>query len=319
MSAPAQIPPGILPEEQPLLAEEQLALPEKPLTLPEEQWREQERGHLARAEALTAEHRARAARRERHPIEDFLFTYYRMTPGELARWHPGPGVLLRAGAERQDWKFYRVDASGNARVDVSAFFARRAGTVDYVADLLSATRDRPPSLGCFGLHEWAMIYRLGPEQVRHVGLPLRLGHALSDRIVEEHPVVCSHFDAFRFFTPSARPRNELHPTRENQPSLEQPGCLHAGMDIYKWCGKLGPIIPGELLLDAFELARDIRRVDMRASPYDVRGYGLDAIPIETSDGKRHYARLQADFAERGNGLRDRALDAIERARAELSR
>ena len=28
-------------------------------------------------------------------------------------------------------------------------------------------------------------------------------------------------------------------------------------------------VPGELMLDAFELARDIRELDMRASPYDL--------------------------------------------------
>lgn len=32
--------------------------------------------------------------------------------------------------------------------------------------------------------------------------------------------------------------------------------------------KLGPLVPGHLLLDAFELARDIRLLDMQAAPYD---------------------------------------------------
>lgn len=287
------------------------------LRLTEQTWREREQRHRERADALTADHLARATRHEHHPIEDFLFTYYRMSPGELRRWHPGAGAVLEHAADRRDWKHYRVNATGEASVDVADCLARRGGTVEYVDRLLRRTRDRPPSLGCFGLHEWAMVYRLGPEQIRHVGLPLRLGHALSDRVVEANPVVCSHFDAFRFFTPEARPRNELQPTRESQPDLEQPGCLHAGMDIYKWMGKLGPLIPGDLLLDAFELARDIRQVDMQASPYDVSGFGLEAIPIETSEGKREYARRQAVFAERGNALRDRALEAITRARAAI--
>ena len=41
------------------------------------------------------------------------------------------------------------------------------------------------------------------------------------------------------------------------------------MDVYKWAVKLGPLVPGELLLDAFELAREIRRLDMEAAPYDL--------------------------------------------------
>jgi len=97
---------------------------------------------------------------------------------------------------------------------------------------------------------------------------------------------------------------------------EQPGCLHAGMDLYKWAGKLGPLIPGELLLDCFELARDIREVDMRASPYDVSAYRaadgepLAPIAIETPGGKREYVTLQRAFTRRANALRRRLLRRI---------
>ena len=92
------------------------------------------------------------------------------------------------------------------------------------------------------------------------------------------------------------------------------------MDVYKWAVKLGPIVPGEVLLDAFELARDIREVDMRASPYDVSAYlGADgsrlvAVEIETPAGKREYAKLQRGFAARGDALRERVIAAIGTAR-----
>ena len=59
-------------------------------------------------------------------------------------------------------------------------------------------------------------------------------------VVEDNRVRCSHFDAFRFFTAPARPLNLLAPTRETQHELEQPGCLHANMDLYKWAYKLSP-------------------------------------------------------------------------------
>lgn len=91
-------------------------------------------------------------------------------------------------------------------------------------------------------------------------------------------------------------------------------CLHAGMDIYKWTMKLGPLVPGELLLDTFDLALDIGRVDMQASPYDVSEYGLPPVKIETPEGKSEYAAMQRGFMERGNALRVRVLDAITRAR-----
>lgn len=277
-----------------------------------ETWQRLQQQHTARATEFTAGHLARRARGEKHAIEDFLFTYYSFKPAQLAKWHPGAGVILTACKARANWRYYHQDAAG-AHVDLRGYFAVRGATVAYVKDLLQRTLAHTPNFGCFGLHEWAMVYQLTPEQIRHRGLRLRLGHSGSDEVVQHHRITCSHFDAFRFFTPPAAPLNTLQPTRETQPLLEQSACLHAGMDIYKWITKLGPIVPGELLLDAFELARDIRYVDMQASPYDVSDYGLPAIPIETAAGKREYMRLQRGFAARGNELRHRVLECIQHA------
>jgi len=90
---------------------------------------------------------------------------------------------------------------------------------------------------------------------------------------------------------------------------EQPGCLHAAMDCYKWALKLGPLVPGELLLDCFELAMEIRYTDMQASPYDVSSYGMEPIAIETAEGKAEYVRRQRDYSVRSNALRGRLLAA----------
>lgn len=294
-------------------------------SLPPDVWRAREQQHRDRADSLSAAHRERSFRGEKHAIEDFLWTYYSFSPGELRRWHPGAGVSLEDGGERGDWRYYAVNSAGSAAVDLEAYFAKRSATVSYVKRLLENTLENTPQFGCFGLHEWAMVYRLSPEQLRHTRLPLRIGHEATDAVVESHTIACSHFDAYRFFTPAAAPLNRLSPTRELQVDMEQSGCLHAGMDIYKWATKLAPIVPGELLLDAFEFARDIRVVDMQASPYDVSGFvgddgsPLEAITIETPEGKREYARRQRGFAERGNALRLRMLDAIALAHEALGR
>lgn len=293
------------------------------VTLTAADWHARADAHTARVVALTEAHLARRSRRESHPIEDFLWTYYSITPADLRRWQPGAGVVLTdAAALRGSWKFAHVIAgTDDVVLDIDAYLARRAPTVQYVQNLLAQTLEHTPNFGCFGLHEWAMVYQLTPEQVRHTRLPLRLGHERSDQVVRDHRIQCTHYDAYRFFTPPAEPLNTLTPTRENQPDFEQSACLHAGMDVYKWVAKLSPIMPGELLIDAFVLARDIREVDMRASPYDVTGYdGHDGVPllpirIETAAGKRLYADLQAGFAQRGNALRVRALAAISHARS----
>ncbi|WP_301339853.1 3-methyladenine DNA glycosylase [Microbacterium sp. HD4P20] len=256
---------------------------------------------------LSAAHRERAGRGESHPVEDFLFTYYSYKPSVLRRWHPGEGAELADAADspRGGWRWYRPGAArGSVAVDGTAFRAERGRLLANVATILQATADRAPGFGCFGLHEWAMVYR--HREHRHP-IPLRLGAAATDAVVEAHDLRCTHFDAFRFFTPEAVPRNRETLARDRQAENEQPGCLHAGMDLYKWAVKLGPLVPGELLLDAFALARDVRVLDMRASPYDLSEWGYDPVPIETAEGKARYVREQRGFAARGQRIRRRLL------------
>ncbi|MGK5643543.1 3-methyladenine DNA glycosylase, partial [Streptomyces sp. URMC 126] len=79
--------------------------------------------------------------------------------------------------------------------------------------------------------------------------------------------------------------NTRRPTFETRVLNEQPGCLHAGMDVYKWAYKLAPFTPSDLVADCFALAREIRTLDMRASPYDLTAWGYSPVAIETPAGK----------------------------------
>ena len=97
-------------------------------------------------------------------------------------------------------------------------------------------------------------------------------------------------------------RHRHHEGRQ-APRQEQRGCLHANMDLYKWCTKLGPLIESELLLDCLQLAADARELDMRASPYDLTAYGFSPIRIELPAGRAEYSRLQTSIAERAEPLR----------------
>ncbi|MFW7413441.1 3-methyladenine DNA glycosylase [Demequina sp. SO4-18] len=273
------------------------------------EWRERASAHRDRADAMTAEHRARRDRGERHAIEDFLFEYYSTKPGRLRRWHPGIGVAMADAEEHAGWRWYRTDGSVTS-LDVEAFRAERGEAARHIRRLLAATAGRSPVLGCFGMHEWAMVYGASDAARRH-GLPLRLGRDGTDAVVESHPLQCTHFDAFRFFTADAAPRNAHALTRAGQVDSEQPGCLHATMDLYKWSLKLEPAVPGDLVLDCFELARDVRRVDMQASPYDISSYGLAAIPVETPEGKSEYAARQREFAARAAPLRAHLIEICD--------
>ncbi|HEX2854564.1 MAG TPA: 3-methyladenine DNA glycosylase [Opitutaceae bacterium] len=279
--------------------------------LTETEWRARQSAHEARVNAWTGDHQARAARGEKHPVHDFLFSYYAFRPAWLRRWHPGPDIVLDGAREFLRWPEYRETTLNDGRtgvaIDPAALPAHRREFVAWLRDLLATMQTRPAFFGCHGLHEWAMVYRQTPEEVRHNAWPLRFPPGEIARIVAANGVCCSHFDAFRFFTAPARPLNKLQPTRSDASQLEQRGCLHANMDLYKWAFKLSPFTPSELVADCFALARDIREVDMRASPYDLRALGYEPVAIETPAGRADYERHQRAFAVRGEPLRARLV------------
>ncbi|WP_327062671.1 3-methyladenine DNA glycosylase [Kocuria rhizophila] len=348
--------------------------------LSREEWTRRERAHQDRVSRWTEPFLERRSRGEKHPVEDFLFTYYTLSPAQFTRWHPGPGVLLLDAPERADWKFYRPataaelaaaelaatvgapeftapapelpdpeprpheppahapsahdlpphrppshataaheptapgarEAASGVVVDADAFLAKRETAVKFTREILANTAAKTGTFDCFGLHEWAMAYRADENGVRHENAALRLGASGTDAVVEGHRIRCSHFDAFRFFQPQAVERNELQPTREAQRTMEQPGCLHASMDLYKWAYKLLPAVDSELLADCFELAWDVRVTDMEASPYDLADWGYEPVRIETPEGKAEYVRRQRAFAARGTELRHRLVTATDR-------
>jgi hypothetical protein len=282
--------------------------------LEESVWRARAAAHEARVDALVAPHLERRGTQVAHPVHDFLFTYYAHRPAQLRRWHPGFGVRLAHAPEYEGLRGYDAGAVTASYVETQRVL------LTTLHRLLRATAERPAHTGCFGLHEWAMVYRLADDgqDTRHAW-PLRLGGEGTDAVVESHRVACSHFDAFRFFTAPARPLNTLSPGPEDRAAFEQPGCLHAGMDLYKHAFRLSPMIDSDLVMDAFELAWDIRVLDMRAAPYDFSGVVLDhtgetwtPVRIETAEGKQEYAAAQRGFAERGQVVRRRLVEQCDR-------
>jgi hypothetical protein len=275
-----------------------------------EDWEARQSAHEARVEPWVGPHLERRRAHQSHPVEDFLFTYYSYRPAALRRWHPGFGTVLAGGAEHSRLKGY-VDVAAGTTVSPE-YVASKQPLLRTLHRLLTATASRPAQLGCFGMHEWAMVYRLDPSDVRHADWPLRLGRDGTDEVLESHRIACSHFDAFRFFTEQARPRNVLQPGRDDRAAFEQPGCLHAGMDLYRHAFRLAPMVCSDLVADCFEHAREIRVLDMRASPYDLRDLGYSPVRVETAEGKQEYAAAQRAFAERGAPLRHRLIGEVDR-------
>lgn len=279
------------------------------------QWQQLQDAHHQRAAQLLESFRHPGGY---HPVYDFLFSYYPVRPSQLMRWHPGATVAL-ADPQRlsplHELRDYQLQDSQQGPVlslDIDSWWRRRGQSALFMRDLMLSSRQRAPQFDCFGLHEWAMLYR--SDAPRH-DLPLRLGAAGTNAVVESHKLRCTHFDAFRFFTPPARPLNVTVLSRERQPQDEQCGCVHATMDLYKWAWKLGPIIPGELFLDSLELAAAARVLDMEASPYDCREWGFGVVAIETPEGKAEYVARQRALSQAAEPLRQRLIDCVNQAAA----
>mmetsp|Transcript_20604 Transcript_20604/g.62847 ORF Transcript_20604/g.62847 Transcript_20604/m.62847 type:complete len:326 (+) Transcript_20604:185-1162(+) len=266
-----------------------------------------------------------------HPIYNFLFTYLRADPSTLGRWSPGPSVLLEGGMSRSHephvWRGRGMTRLGDdCCYPVSAARPGRKATWKRTASLLRRIAGRSPNFQCYGLHEWAMLFRpegaAAPNKFQE-SLPLRVSQEQLNHIVMSLRPRCTHFDAFRFFAPDAVGLNthRPQPSRHNADELTQPGCVHATLDLLRYALALFPHLPAEVVGDALEIAVDARLIDMRASPYDLSAapeaarvdFDLSPICIETREGRREYQAAQADLARRAAPVRSSLLRCYDEA------
>lgn len=241
-------------------------------------------------------------------VHDFLFTYYNCSPKKLKQWIPSfeeTLVIEPSLLEEHPWlTHYRFRCEDNLLfLNREYLHDNMRGLATFVAELCHNITNRAPRFGCFGLHEWAMVYKSSPEAIRHQGHSLRLPPDKLATFVESQTICCSHYDAYRFFTEEAKPLNTLNPLLETRLQMEQGGCIHANMDIYKWAIKLWPWIGSDFLAKAFLLALEGRELDMRASPYDLKDAGYSPICIETEEGRKQYQKEQQKYAENSSKLR----------------
>jgi hypothetical protein len=283
---------------------------EIPVVMPRAVWRRRAQLHKKRVQPWIAPYLDQKSRQAKHPVYDFLFQYYSFRPAQLARWSPGPNVAIEAERiEDLPGSPTSWEPAGEGWKLVPFPIARRE-YLEWAIRFLETTAIREPNLCCFGLHEWAMVYR--QDSIRHSEVPLRLERSAIASVVDSQNLVCTHFDAFRFFTEPARKRNQTALCRETTIEMDQSGCIHVNMDLYRFCYKIAPWIDSDLLADAFDLARFAREIDMRASPYNLREIGFEPICIETAEGRAEYVRLQRKISERAQPLRHQVLAAYRR-------
>ena len=230
------------------------------------------------------------SRVEAHPVWDFLFTYYSLRPRQLRVWHPGFGVALAGEAARR-----YLDRSGYGRgpdgVAVTReYLLARADTVLFIAGLLRATASRPARLNCFGLHEWAMVYRAtdraarpGPAAARRHRHRRRGGvNAVAVQPLRRVPVLHR--------TGRGPQRRAADPG--TQVATEQPGCLHAAMDCTSGPSSWGRWWNPSWSWTAWSWPPTPVHSTCGPAPMTSASYGFEPIAVETPAGRAEYVRAQ---------------------------
>jgi hypothetical protein len=270
------------------------------------EWLEQQRKHRQKISEIVDPYLRKKQEQHKDPVLDFLFEYYAFRPSHLKRWSPGLGVFLESADTQSAPEVSKLTIGDEgAWLNPDRFPGNRKSSAEWILSVLENSLENDPSFGCFGMHEWAMVYKA--DQVRHNQLPLRMEKEELTQFVESRPLMCTHFDAFRFFTKPAKPLNKFDLSRDDFQQTEQSGCLHTNMDLYKWAFKLFPWISSNTIREAFVLAVHTRRIDMQASPYDLSAGGLEPIRIETKAGRLEYIRHQKEIYRRSMPIRRRLI------------
>ena len=206
----------------------------------------------------------------------------------------------------------------------ASFFSSKEGSANAAApflwyrSVLQQTLNSAPVLHCHGLHEWAMQYHPPgadppPSAKYQSHLPLRVSRIVINETVERRGISCTHVDALRYFSPAAGPLNHHGSSlqRTDQLRLEQPGCVHAHMDLLKMALRLQPFVDPSLLRSVLDVALESRKLDVAASPYDATAYGICIVPIETAEGRWEYRKQQVELMERADPVRRQLLRAYD--------
>jgi hypothetical protein len=268
-----------------------------------------------------------------HPVYNFIHTYYDFSFKDLSQFSPGvnclledvtedditigllhPSFLNSSGSDPSagncsSTSFYSVKTFQNYLNDHNGRYRHASMFFNY--EILKNTMKKAPFFGCFGYHEWAMLYsgRKDPSlRKAHQQLELRVPQETIDNLVETQGLLkCTHYDAIRFFQYETKEWNQLHPFhRRQQPVHEQPGCIHANMDLFRYAYQLYPLISSDLLLKALQIALLARTIDIRASPYDATGFeGCEKpIKVETTEGKKEYFIEQESLYQKAKIVRN---------------
>ena len=225
--------------------------------LSREEWTQRVKAHAELVAPMADAFLQRRTLGRKHPVHDFLFTYYTLSPAKLKQWIPSfeEALCLETEKDLSLFSSYWFEVKNRfVQLNPKRLQNHAIASGRFVEKISLAILERAPRFGCYGLHEWAMVYRLPSDSLRHIEYSLRLSPEELARFVESQNLCCTHYDAYRFFTPQAASLNSPEAYFDNRVQQEQGGCLHANMDLYKWATSLWPWIGSDFIAKAFFLA-----------------------------------------------------------------
>eukprot|EP01041_Mallomonas_annulata_P005090 gene5090-10186_t len=271
-----------------------------------------------------------------HPIYNFMHRYYRFSANDLKKYSPGLGVTFETpiSTDTSDSNLFHPrflqhdpisETSTYIPFNISHTGIHGWPTLLRSYDILTSTLKNKANYRCFGFHEWAMLYSGNSNKNNNENkeiiikkhqenLNLRISQEIINNVVESNQLYCTHFDAWRFFHKDAQILNHYNPIERNTQSLyEQPACIHANMDLFKYAYQAYPLISSRLLLKTLKLAIKARIIDMRASPYDVSQYTEcnPHIEVEVEAGRKVYIHEQEKLASQGYDIRRELIEEYE--------
>ncbi len=198
---------------------------------------------------------------------------------EFLRWPEYREITGRAGDDAGD---ARPELVEGVMIDPAALPMHRRQFVEWLRDLLTTMQTRPPVLRLL----WNARVGDGIPTDAGTGAPQCVAAAFSSGRTGAHcRAGADLLHAFRrvsFFHRSG-PAVEPAPARPRDGRATRagrlPACEYGSLQMVLQTRRR--LRPAELIADCFELARDIRETDMRASPYDLRALGFTPIAIET--------------------------------------
>ena len=231
----------------------------------------------------------------KHPVEDFLFTYYSHRPGAAAPLAPGRGRRADRRRPAELGRDYRATPRRRRR-STPRRYARGAATRSrWIRDLLAAHRRaarRTWAASACTSGRWSTgrpRRRYGTTPGRCACRPRRTaaGRRGARRAVQP----LRRVPLLHRAGPAAQ-RAARRPGSRSTSSSSPAACTPT------WTSTSGRTSsprwsPSELVADCFALARDIRALDMRASPYDLAALGYEPVRVETPEGRADVRRRAA--------------------------